>query len=118
MSLNIRTVKAIPLWMPGSKFKHQAFHVKTLVRRTLDTPYEMVKRAMVRSRRVFLVVISATKWMWQMAGTAAPSLAATLVEEALAEGTLTAEHEEDIKGAAGVVYAGECPPFDVTTFAC
>lgn len=66
----------------------------------------------------FLVVISATKWMRQMAGTAAPSLAATLVEEALAEGTLTAEHEEDIKGAAGVVYAGECPPFDMTTFAC
>ena len=45
-----------------------------------------------------------------MAGTAAPSLTATLVEEALAEGTLTAEHEEDIKGAAGVVYAGEHPP--------
>ncbi|KAM5539597.1 hypothetical protein V8D89_006706 [Ganoderma adspersum] len=79
-------LKGIPLWMPGSGFKHQAFHVKALVRKTLDTPYEMVKRAM-------------------MAGTAAPSLTATLVEEALAEGTLTAEHEEDIKGAAGVVYA-------------
>ncbi|PIL26517.1 cytochrome P450 [Ganoderma sinense ZZ0214-1] len=79
-------LKGIPLWMPGSGFKRQAFHVKTLVRKTLDTPYEMVKRAM-------------------MAGTAAPSLTASLVEEALAEGTLTAEHEEDIKGAAGVVYA-------------
>ncbi len=38
--------------------------------------------------------------MRQMAGTAAPSLTATLIEEALSEGTLTAEHEEDIKGAA------------------
>ena len=42
-----------------------------------------------------------------MAGTAAPSLTATLLEEALAEGKLTAEHEEDIKGIAGVVYAGQ-----------
>ena len=42
-----------------------------------------------------------------MAGTAAPSLTATLLEEALAEGKLTAEHEEDIKGIAGVIYAGQ-----------
>ena len=39
--------------MPGSGFKHQAFHVKTLVRKTLDTPYEMVKRAMVSSQKFF-----------------------------------------------------------------
>ncbi|TBU39014.1 cytochrome P450 [Dichomitus squalens] len=79
-------LKGIPLWMPGSGFKRQALYVRSLVRRTLDTPYEMVKRDL-------------------MAGTAAPSLTVTLLEEALAEGKLTADYEEDIKGAAGVIYA-------------
>nr|ANC28042.1 cytochrome P450 [Polyporus umbellatus] len=79
-------LKGIPLWMPGSGFKRQAFYVKSLVRMTLDIPYDIVKRAM-------------------MAGTAAPSFTAARIEEALSEGILTAEHEEDIKGAAGVMYA-------------
>ncbi|TFK84485.1 cytochrome P450 [Polyporus arcularius HHB13444] len=78
-------LRYIPLWMPGSGFKRQAFLVKSLVRQTLDTPFAMVQRAL-------------------RTGTAAPSFTATLLEEAVAAGSLTAEHEEDIKGAAGVIY--------------
>ncbi|KAI0640925.1 cytochrome P450 [Trametes meyenii] len=78
-------LKGLPLWAPGSGFKHRAFYVRELIRRTLDTPFDMVKRAL-------------------RAGTAAPSFTATLLDEAAAEGSLTTEHEEDIKGAAGVIY--------------
>ncbi|OSD03875.1 cytochrome P450 [Trametes coccinea BRFM310] len=79
-------LKGIPLWAPGSGFKHRAYYVRGLIRKTLDTPFEMVKRAL-------------------LSGTAAPSFTANLLEEAVAAGSLTAEHETDIKGAAGVIYA-------------
>ncbi|KAI8992754.1 cytochrome P450 [Trametes punicea] len=79
-------LKGIPLWAPGSGFKHRAYYVRGLIRKTLDTPFEMVKRAL-------------------HAGTAAPSFTAELIEEAAAEGITSPEHEEDIKGAAGVIYA-------------
>ncbi|KAI0655744.1 cytochrome P450 [Cubamyces menziesii] len=78
-------LKGIPLWAPGSGFKHRAYYVRGLIRQTLDTPFDMVKRAL-------------------NAGTAAPSFTATLLEEATANGTLTPAHEDDIKGAAGVIY--------------
>lgn len=35
------------MWMPGAGFKRKASEVKRLVRRMLDTPFEMVKDAMV-----------------------------------------------------------------------
>ncbi|KAI9061923.1 cytochrome P450 [Trametes sanguinea] len=79
-------LKGIPLWAPGSGFKHRAYYVRGLIRKTLDTPFDMVKRAL-------------------LLGTATPSFTATLLEEAAAAGSLTAAHEDDIKGAAGVIYA-------------
>ncbi|KAH9856113.1 cytochrome P450 [Lenzites betulinus] len=79
-------LKGIPLWAPGSGFKHRAFYVRDLVRQTLNTPFEMVKQGL-------------------RSGTANPSFTATLLEESTGTGDLTAEHEEDIKGAAGVIYA-------------
>lgn len=45
----------------------------------------------------------------QRAGTAGPSFTATLLEESNMDGTLSAEHAEDIKGAAGIIYAGGYP---------
>lgn len=42
----------------------------------------------------------------QKAGTARPSVVATLIEDALGEGQLTAQHEDDIKGVAGAILAG------------
>ena len=44
--LNALVVKHIPVWMPGSEFKRRALRVEALVRRTLDMPYDMVKRAL------------------------------------------------------------------------
>lgn len=41
-----------------------------------------------------------------MSGTAAPSFVASLLEEYISGTVITADHEEDIKGAAGVIYAG------------
>ncbi|KAI0776600.1 cytochrome P450 [Trametes elegans] len=79
-------LKGIPLWAPGSGFKQRAFATRDLIHTALNTPFEMVKNAL-------------------RAGTATPSFAATLLEEAAANESLTAEHEHDIKGAAGVIYA-------------
>ncbi|OSX56954.1 hypothetical protein POSPLADRAFT_1158493 [Postia placenta MAD-698-R-SB12] len=78
-------LKHIPLWMPGSGFKSRAFEIRDLVRKMLDTPFEMVKDAM-------------------KSGTASPCLTATLLEEVLSKRAPTAEDEDDIKGTAGVLY--------------
>ncbi|KAI0632668.1 cytochrome P450 [Trametes polyzona] len=79
-------LKGLPLWAPGSGFKHRAFNVRRLIKKTLDTPFDMVKSA------------------WR-AGTAASSFTVDLLEESLSAGGLTAAREDDIKGAAGVIYA-------------
>ncbi|KAF9812881.1 hypothetical protein IEO21_05932 [Rhodonia placenta] len=81
-------LKHIPLWMPGSGFKRRAFEIRDVVRKMLDTPYEMVKDAM-------------------KSGTASPCLTATLLEEVLSERAPTREDEDDIKGTAGVLYGGK-----------
>ncbi|KAI0920236.1 hypothetical protein AcV5_010032 [Taiwanofungus camphoratus] len=78
-------LKYVPMWMPGAGFKRKASEVKRLVRRMLDTPFEMVKDAMA-------------------SGTASPSFTASLLEETWNSGKLTEEDEDDIKGAAGVLY--------------
>ena len=103
--MNARPVKGIPLWAPGSGFKHRAYYVRGLIRQTLDTPFDMVKRALVSPRR-FAYSHPLADRTSQNAGTAAPSFTATLLEEATANGTLTPAHEDDIKGAAGVIYTG------------
>ena len=99
-------MKEIPLWMPGSGFKRQAFFIKTLIRKTLDTPFSMVQRALVSGPTHEHVKLCMEADSPQGEGIAAPSFTATLLEEASVEGKLTTDHEEDIKGAAGVIYAG------------
>ncbi len=44
--------------------------------------------------------------LFQRAGTAHPSVVAKLLEDAIAEGKLTPQHEDDIKGIAGAILAG------------
>ena len=44
--------------------------------------------------------------LFKAAGTASPSFTASLVEDYLSRDSLTREVEEDIKGAAGVLYGG------------
>ncbi|KAI0744945.1 cytochrome P450 [Earliella scabrosa] len=79
-------LKHYPLWMPGSGWMKQALFVRHVLRQSLDIPYEMVARGL-------------------QAGTARPCVVATLLEAALAEGTLTPQHEDDIKGVAGAILA-------------
>ncbi|TCD62439.1 hypothetical protein EIP91_006901 [Steccherinum ochraceum] len=80
-----------PTWLPGSKFKVEALHVRGLVKAMMDAPYEMVKRKLE-------------------AGNAWPSFTGKLLEEHYSKGGLSYEDEVDIKGAAGTLYAGVLLP--------
>ncbi|KAH9886935.1 cytochrome P450 [Cubamyces lactineus] len=83
-------LKNIPTWMPGAGFKRNAFKVRGLVRALMDAPYNMVKNAMA-------------------SGNARPCFTTSLLEELYARNGMTLEEEDDIKGAAGVIYAGSSP---------
>ena len=129
-------MKNYPLWLPGAGFRRKLEEVRVLVRRMMDVPYEMVKGRYVSSLNSYVLLLFhlhlpfstlrlslfATLTLTlaqQAAGTATPSLTATLLEDHLASrnhdvSRLTAEEEEDIKGVAAVLYAGasflEYPP--------
>ncbi|KAH9856147.1 cytochrome P450 [Lenzites betulinus] len=79
-------LKSLPTWAPGAGFKRNALKIRGLVRALLDVPYAMVKASLAN-------------------GTARPSFTATLLEDVYRRNGLTPEEEEDIKGAAGVIYA-------------
>ncbi|EIW56861.1 cytochrome P450 [Trametes versicolor FP-101664 SS1] len=79
-------LKEIPVWAPGAGFKRNAFRVRGLVRALMDMPYNMVKTALA-------------------SGNARPCFTASLLEDVYARNGITPEEEEDIKGAAGVIYA-------------
>ncbi|PCH42868.1 cytochrome P450 [Wolfiporia cocos MD-104 SS10] len=78
-------LRHMPTWLPGAGFKKRALEVRPVVRAMLDSPFHMVKEAM-------------------LAGTASSSFTASLLEEVLRERKLTAQDEDDIKGAAGVLF--------------
>ncbi|OBZ74506.1 O-methylsterigmatocystin oxidoreductase [Grifola frondosa] len=78
-------LKVLPIWAPGAGFKRDALKIRGLVRTMLDTPFNMVKVAMAT-------------------GTALPSFTAALLEDTLCHGSASATDEEDIKGAAGVLF--------------
>lgn len=40
-------MRYLPEWFPGAGFKRKAFAARKIIQELLDTPYEMVKRAMV-----------------------------------------------------------------------
>ncbi|KAI0779913.1 cytochrome P450 [Fomes fomentarius] len=82
----IPILKHYPLWMPGSGWMKQALYVRKILRQSLDIPYETVAQGL-------------------RAGTARPSVVAKLLEDAIAEGELTPQHEDDIKGIAGAILA-------------
>ncbi|KAI0351242.1 cytochrome P450 [Trametes cingulata] len=79
-------LKHLPVWMPGAGFKRNAFKIRGLVRALMDMPYSRVKTALA-------------------SGNARPSFTASLLEDVYSRNGISAEEEEDIKGAAGVVYA-------------
>lgn len=77
-------MRHIPTWMPGAGFKRNALLVRTYVSAIMDKPYDVVKAAIT-------------------SGTAKPSFMTSCMDKPI-EGD-PKEHEEDIKGAAGVLYA-------------
>ncbi|RPD73721.1 cytochrome P450 [Lentinus tigrinus ALCF2SS1-7] len=82
----IPILKSYPLWLPGSGWLRQALFVRKVLRQSLDIPYQRVYDAL-------------------KAGTARPSVVASLLETAITEGKLTPAHEDDIKGVAGAILA-------------
>ncbi|KAH9916560.1 cytochrome P450 [Epithele typhae] len=79
-------LKELPTWGPGAGFKRNAFRIRALVEELMNAPYELVRSQIA-------------------AGTARPSFTASLLEETFARGGPTAEEADDIKGAAGAIFA-------------
>ncbi|KAI0087694.1 cytochrome P450, partial [Irpex rosettiformis] len=85
-------LKNYPMWLPGSGFRVKTEEVRGHVRKMMDVPYEMVKEEFKTGR-------------------ATPCLTSGLLEDHLSTrdhdtSKLSVMEEEDIKGAAGVLYAG------------
>ncbi|TFY83467.1 hypothetical protein EWM64_g548 [Hericium alpestre] len=78
-------LKFLPAWMPGAGFKRHALKTRVKVRRMLDIPFKMVQRTMA-------------------AGTAIPSFVSDLIIANESDSKHKQYEEEDIKGAAGVLY--------------
>jgi len=81
------SLRYIPSWFPGGGFKRRAAWIHGMMREMYDRPYEQAKAAVSR-------------------GTAKASFLTTLLESLAADGDLTPEHEEHLKGAAIVLYTG------------
>ncbi|PCH37258.1 cytochrome P450 [Wolfiporia cocos MD-104 SS10] len=79
-------LRYVPSWLPGAGFMRRAIKIGQLVKATNHISYENVKNEMNE-------------------GTAKPCLVSSLIRDATVAGILTSEHEEDIKGVAGILYA-------------
>ncbi|TFY58455.1 hypothetical protein EVJ58_g6405 [Rhodofomes roseus] len=75
----------LPFWAPGAGFKRRAFAANKIIQELLDTPFDMVKNAMMK-------------------GIARPCFTTSLLEEIIQKGTLNKQDEHEIKGAAGLLY--------------
>lgn len=69
-----------------------------------DIPYDQVRREMVCIRSISSGAVSAD--FFQAEGIARPSMAKAAADTYLENGTLTEEIEDQIKGAAGILYVG------------
>ncbi|KAH9930145.1 cytochrome P450 monooxygenase [Fomitopsis serialis] len=87
----------LPAWAPGAGFKKKASAAKKVIQELLDTPYEMVKSAMMK-------------------GVARPCFTTSLLEEIIQKGTLKKQDEHEIKGAAGLLYGGDSTTAVLATF--
>ncbi|KAL1741146.1 cytochrome P450 [Schizophyllum fasciatum] len=82
------SLKKLPMWAPLSGFKKQAEEVRQAVDKMMDIPFEDVKQQM-------------------SAGTNQPSFTARLLQQytTAGKGSISQEDEDDIKGAAGTLFA-------------
>ncbi|TFY53932.1 hypothetical protein EVJ58_g9163 [Rhodofomes roseus] len=83
----IPIMKYLPSWMPGMEMKRRGLRARHLIRDMESIPLERVKREMAE-------------------GTARPSVATVLLEEAKNTGTLDEAEEREIRSVLGVMYAG------------
>ncbi|KAH9917066.1 cytochrome P450 [Fomitopsis serialis] len=80
-------LRYLPAWLPGMHFKYSAAKARKAIEDMEDMPYRTVKNDMANDRDC------------------EASFTTDLIEECSRKGTLTAEDERDIKGAAGTLYA-------------
>ncbi|EAU87749.2 cytochrome P450 [Coprinopsis cinerea okayama7 len=83
-------MRHIPTWAPFSSFKRKALETRKAVEDMMEIPFQLVKQEM-------------------KSGVAIPSYTSSLLESRRnpEDGSVDAEDEEDIKGSAGTLYAGE-----------
>ncbi|KAI0313057.1 cytochrome P450 monooxygenase [Amylostereum chailletii] len=91
-------LKYMPTWMPGAGFKRTALEARKKVRLMHDVPYEMVRDTMAN-------------------GAAIPSFTSSLLVENENAGTTPIHSEEDIKGAAGTLFAAASDTTSATMMA-
>ncbi|KAH9834654.1 cytochrome P450 [Rhodofomes roseus] len=82
----IPIMKYLPAWMPGMEVKRSGLRARRLIRDMERIPLERVKREMAE-------------------GTARPSIATVLLEEAANTGSLDEAEEKEIRSVLGVMYA-------------
>jgi hypothetical protein len=100
-------VSRLPEWFPGAGFKKKARIWRKRVIDLPTIPFQFVKKGLVS----FLAWLDndENQINFQLAGTAEPSLTATLLEEAYAKAgdqEISEDEEELIRNVAGIVYAG------------
>ncbi|RDB17493.1 hypothetical protein Hypma_000997 [Hypsizygus marmoreus] len=81
-------LRHIPTWAPFAGFKRRALEARQAVDKMMDIPFEMVKKEMISGRAV-------------------PSFTSTLLEAYCnqSKNIAATEDEQDIKGAAGTLFA-------------
>ena len=77
------------------------------MQKIITEPFQMVKDAIVRQNSVHTVWRLKTYIITQVTGTAVPSFTAELLTKTDASNKRIMENDNDIRGAAGVVFAGE-----------
>ncbi|TFY56487.1 hypothetical protein EVJ58_g7612 [Rhodofomes roseus] len=83
----IPIMKYLPAWMPGMEVKRSGLRARRLIRDMERIPLERVKREMAE-------------------GTARPSIATVLLEEAANTGSLDEAEEREIRSVLGVIWYG------------
>ncbi|KZT69365.1 cytochrome P450 [Daedalea quercina L-15889] len=81
-------IQYIPSWFPGGGFKRRAARIRGMMHEMYNRPYEQVKATM-------------------SCGNAEVSFLSSLLKSMAADGDLTPQHEEHLKGAAIVLYTAQ-----------
>lgn len=97
-----RVVRYVPQWFPGAGFQKKAAHWKRVINLMVDLPWKYVKDGLVCT---LIFCSNEMLTYYQLDGSAAPSIAAVLLEE-LPDGEARAEKEQIAKHCAGTALTG------------